>query len=392
MKKTFKRLIAFLCVMTMTMAMTGCSGAPTAGLKSAKDTLNVQICAEPATLDPAFGYGPGEFYPIPQLYDTLLDLTSDLELVPNICSSWEKKDDTTYVYQIRDNVKFSDGSAMTMEDVMFCLKRVIDPDVCARVSWMFVNVDSIEQTGDWEVTFKLTQPDSLFQYTLALDPGMIYSKAACEKAGSDFATASGGLVGSGPYVLDKWVAGMEIDMKLNENYWKGTDDIAIKKINFKIISDDSATVTAANSGEIDFITLLSGDYVSQVGSGFNLKKVESTEDRCFYFNCKQKYTDDVNVRKALACCFDRDTFMTSIYGDKYAACNGLLFGEKLYPDDSWKEFGANFEYNYEYNIDKAKEYLSKSAYPDGGFEITALVAANNGTEMKEAQMFQAAAS
>ncbi len=388
MGEMVRRIGAVMITAIMMFGLVGCSSGGDSkgtgtGDKKDKSTLNVQICAEPASLDPAFGYGPGEFYVIPQFYDTLFDLTSDLEMVPNICESWEQPDATTYVYKIRDDVKFSDGTPMTMDDVLYCVNRIIDPEAGARVSWMFVNVKSIEQTGDWEMTIKLTQPDSLFKYTLALDPGMIYKKEAFEKDGS--------LVGTGPYVLDDWISGMEIDAKLNENYWKGTDDIDIKNIVFKVITDDSATVTATNSGEVDLITLLSGDYISQVGDNMVLKVVESTEDRCLFFNCKQKYTDDVNVRKALACCYDREAFMDSAYADRYEKCNGLLFGEKLFPDDSWNDFGKNFKYNYEYNIDKAKEYLKQSAYPDGGFEIVALVAANNGTEMKEAQLLQEAA-
>lgn len=395
MKRLVKRIISMVCGGILVLGTCGCSSSngsansETSGAVS--DTLNVQICAEPASLDPAMDYAPGEFYTTPQICDTLLNLNSDLKLEPNICSEWEKVDELTYVYQIRDDVVFSDGSAMTMDDVVYCLKRIIDPEVGSMVSWMFINVDSIEQTGDWELTIKLSQPDSIFQYTLALAPGMIYSKKSCEEAGSKFGTVEGGIVGSGPYVLESWTSGMEIVMSINENYWRGIDDIDIKKIKFKVISDDSSVITAANAGEIDFITLLAGDYLNQLNSDFNIKQVHGTESRCFFFNCKQKYTGDANIRKALACCFDRNTFMTAVYGDMYDESTGLLFGEKLYPDDSWKEFADNFEYNYEYDIEKAKEYLAKSEYPDGGFEITALVAANNGTEMKEAQMFQAAA-
>lgn len=393
MKKMTKKMIALLCVAVLVISsLCACSsGSPETGTTTTH-TINVQICAEPSSLDPAMNYEPGTFYTTPQVCDTLLNLTSDLELEPNIASSWEKKDSTTYVYQIRDDVKFSDGSQMTIDDVVYCLERISDPDVGSMVSWMFTSVKSVKKTGDWEVTVELSQPDSLFQYTMALSPGMIYSKEACEKANGKFGTKEGGFVGSGPYVLDSWTSGTEIKLKLNENYWKGTDDIQVKQINFKIISDDTAVVTAANSGEIDFITLLAGDYLEQLDSAkYKTKTVSSAEDRALFFNCKQKYTSDVNVRKALASCYDRDSFMDSAYNGMYDKCTGLLFGEKLYPDDSWKEFAGQFAYNYEYNIDKAKEYLSASAYPNGGFEITALVAANNGTEMKEAQLFQAAA-
>lgn len=389
-KKSYKKIIKALCIAITMLGLVGCSGSG-ADEADKGEILKVQICAEPESLDPAMDYAPGEFYTTPQICDSLLNLTSDLEMEPNICSEWNKADDLTYVYKIRDDVTFSDGTKMTMDDVLYCINRIMNPEVGSKVSWMLTNVQSVEQTGDWEMTIKLSNPDSLFPYTMALAPGMIYSKSVCESVGGAFGTAEGGIIGTGPYVLDNWISGMEINMSINENYWKGTEDIDIKNLQFKIITDDSATVTAANAGEIDFITLLAGDYLEQVNKEFNLKVVESTEDRCFFFNCKQKYTGDVNVRRALACCFERDVFMDSLYQDRYTKCNGLLFGEKLYPDSSWETFASEFPYNHEYDLDKAKEYLAKSEYPDGGFEITALVSANNGTEMKEAQMFQEAA-
>ncbi|MDO4168003.1 MAG: ABC transporter substrate-binding protein [Eubacteriales bacterium] len=396
MKKIMKKCLSMLCIAALAVtSLCACSdGSSGTGDTAAKssDTLNVQICAEPSSLDPAMNYEPGTFYVTPQVCDTLLNLSSDLKLEPNIASSWEKKDNTTYVYQLRDDVTFSDGSQMTADDVVYCLQRIIDPDVGSMVSWMFNSVESIEKTGDWEVTVKLSQPDSLFQYTMALSPGMIYSKEACEKADGKFGTMEGGFVGSGPYVLDSWTSGTEIKMTSNDNYWNQKDDIQIKNINFKIISDDTAVVTATNAGEIDLVTLLAGDYLDQIDSSkFNTKVVHSAEARSLFFNCEQTYTNDVNVRKALASCYDRDAFMNSAYKGMYDPSTGLLFGEKLYPDDSWEEFAKQFQYNYQYNVEQAKEYLSASKYPDGGFEITALVAANNGTEMKEAQLFQAAA-
>ena len=97
----------------------------------------------------------------------LLAYDQDNKLVSKLAKSWEQVDDVTYKYEIRDDVKFSDGTQMTADDVVFSLNRIKDPSVASYLNWMYANVDSIEKTGDWEVTVKLSTPDALWQYVPA---------------------------------------------------------------------------------------------------------------------------------------------------------------------------------------------------------------------------------
>ena len=79
-----------------------------------------------------------------------------------------------------DDVTFSDGTPMTMDDVLFSVKRYQDPDLASYLLWMYDSVESIEQTGDWQFTVKLKQPDALWKHTFATTAGMIHSKAYVE--------------------------------------------------------------------------------------------------------------------------------------------------------------------------------------------------------------------
>ena len=117
---------------------------------ASRDTLNIALADEIVSLDPAYSYDNLTNQVVNQITQGLLYFDYSGQLQPQLCSSWEAKDATTYVYQIRDDVNFSDGTPMTMEDVLFSLNRHMDEEVASYLAWMYANVESIEQTGDWE--------------------------------------------------------------------------------------------------------------------------------------------------------------------------------------------------------------------------------------------------
>ena len=148
-KKIFSLIMAACVVMTA-----GCGGnASTQTAESTdtqtvssiadRDTLNIVLADEIVSLDPAYSYDNLTNQVVNQITQGLLYFDYSGQLQPQLCSSWEAVDSTTYVYQIRDDVCFSDGSPMTMEDVLFSLNRHMDEDVASYLAWMYANVDSI---------------------------------------------------------------------------------------------------------------------------------------------------------------------------------------------------------------------------------------------------------
>ena len=224
-KKIFSLIMAACVVMTA-----GCGGnASTQTAESTdtqtvssiadRDTLNIVLADEIVSLDPAYSYDNLTNQVVNQITQGLLYFDYSGQLQPQLCSSWEAVDSTTYVYQIRDDVCFSDGSPMTMEDVLFSLNRHMDEDVASYLAWMYANVDSIEQTGDWEITVHLSVPDAAWQYAFATTAGHIISKEYYEANAEQFGQPGVGVIGTGPYVLDSWTTGSEIKLTYNENYW-----------------------------------------------------------------------------------------------------------------------------------------------------------------------------
>ncbi|MBP3537046.1 MAG: ABC transporter substrate-binding protein, partial [Muribaculaceae bacterium] len=278
-------------------------------------------------------------------------------------------DDKTYVYEIRDDVTFSDGTPMTVDDVIFSMERNMGDGSDSYVAWMFDSVDSIEKTGDWEITVHLKNPDAIWQYVPATTGGAVISEAYYNEPKDNFGTASGGILATGAYKFDHWTNGSEIVLTENENYWDDSAPVDFKTIDYTIISEDTTRIAALKTGQIDFSVNVSVDMISQLSDAENLTldSVHAYRIDHLAFNTEKAPFNDVNVRKAIAYAIDAENLVNNIYGEYGQPGSGLLFGDALYTigsADDWQKFADTLD-NYSYNIEKAKECLAASAYPDG---------------------------
>lgn len=346
---------------------------------SGKDTLVVGLNSDITSLDPAYAYDHTTNQVVNQITEGLLTFDENGVMQPKLCKEWEAVDATTYVYQIRDDVTFSDGTPMTMDDVLFSVKRHMDPEVASYVAWFYDKVESIEQTGDWELTVKLSEPDASWQYAFATTAGHIISKAYYEEHADTFGTPEGGILGTGAYVFNSWVTGSEIVLDYNENYWAGeTPDV--KHIDFQIIEEETTRVTAMVNGQIDFTLDPPTELLSQLEESENVSLSEVPAWSVLYLamNCQKAPFDDVNVRKAISYAIDKDALYASMLTKEgTTANNSIPFSSSLYgaAADSWNTF-AESAVEYSGDIEKAKECLAASAYPDG-FDCTLYVNTNS---------------
>lgn len=332
-------------------------------------TLNVGLYSDIISLDSAFAYDFTTNPVVSQITEGLLYYDENNELQPYLCESWEEVDSTTYVYNIRSDVTFSDGTPMTMEDVLFSVNRYRDPELASYLLWMYDNVDTIEQTGDWQFTVKLTQPDALWKHTFATTAGMIHSKAYVESHPDDYGTAAGGVLGTGPYVYESWDVGNQITMSYNENWWnKEAGEPQIKNINFLIITEDTTRVLASTSGQIDINLSQPVDMLSDLeeAEGVSLVQIPSWGLEFLSFNCAKAPFDDVNVRRAIACAIDNQSLADNVVKEFGTLCNSMPVPESLFlfEQDAWMEYQETCE-DYDYDMERAKEFLAQSAYPDG---------------------------
>lgn len=343
-----------------------------------KTIFHVALSADLTSLDPTKNNDYNSNLAVNNLYDTVLRFSQDgTGIEPGLASSWEQPDELTYVFTIRDDVNFWDGNQMTVEDVIYSLKRHMNPDLASLYGSKMSDVDSIEKTGDWEMTVKLISPDTSFINVLATFTGAVVEKAYVEEKGESFGTPAGGTMGTGPFEFAEWSEGSQIVMKKNENYWNKDTEIIVDELVFNVIMDVTSTAVAMTSGQIDFINMPAVDVFEQIDSSgkARIKYSEGLMNGYISFNSSYGPFRDPYVRKAAASAIDGEAIAQAVQGEGYYTKSKALDYDPAIMGYETKEWAAlNEELDaYDYDLLKAKEYLAQSSYPDG-FECTMLVA------------------
>ena len=343
------------------------------------NTLTIALDSDIVALDPIYAYDFTTNTVVNQITEALLRFDVDNQLQPLLASSWEATDDVTYVYQIRSDVNFSDGTPMTMDDVLFSLGRNMDPEAGSYLSWLFDNVDSIEQTGEWELTVHLKEPSATWQYVPATTAGHVISKAYYEAHAGDFGTAEGGLLGTGPYVFESWASGQEVVLQKSGNYWDKTQDPVLDTLVYKIIQDDTTRVMALTTGEVDFTTSTPADMLDTLTANEALEVQDTATAAVTFlaFNTQRAPFDDVNVRKAITAAVDLNAIQDNIVRRAGQLGTCLPNSDVLFAADEagWQAYLAGADC-VTYDVEKAREYLAASAYPDG-FDCNMIISENS---------------
>lgn len=376
-KKRFAKILSLF--LMSVLLVTGCSSGGTTSsgggdAAAGKTTFIVGIDADIPTCDPIQCNAFTAELVVDSMYDTLLKFSQDgSQLEPCLAKSWEMKDKKTYVYQLRDDVKFWDGTPMTAEDVVYSMNRHLNPDLASLFGYLLASVKSIEKTGDYEVTVKLSEPDVSFQYAFATMAGAVVKKDFVEENGEQFGKSSVGTMATGPYKFKSWTEGNQIVLEKNADYWDKEANLMFETVEFNVIEDEASRAMALTSGQIDFMNTPTNDVMEQLKSSENVKVCykEGLQNTYIAFNCSRAPFDDVNARKAAAYAIDAAAIAKAVNGEgMYSDAGALDFDPNVmkYDTENWVNLQSQLD-AYTYNVEKAKEYLAKSKYRDG-FECT----------------------
>jgi len=368
-----KRTIAIFGVLAL--ALSGCAaegsdqGAPSlstddlavttpAGGELDLATWNLPF-GEPASLDPIKAYNYAENTVVANLCEGLMQLQPDYTVQPNLAESVDSPDASTWIYTIRQNVKFWDGEPMTTDDVMFSLGRQLDPNEGSYWAGDVVgNIASIDKTGDWEITVSLTRPDATFNSYMATPIGNVVEQAHRVAAGESYGTPSGGVMCTGPYSVGAWNQGQSISLERNDNYWNAKKVAKTKQVDISFIVDAAAISNALSTGAID------GSYDVPLGSIANL---ESATDGSLILGRSLQIIAiigtgngtfaDPAVRKALMLATDREAIAATVFeGTAEASASLVPNNAWSYADDIYKKGRASLTPTT-VDIDAAKEAL-----------------------------------
>ncbi|MFJ9565298.1 ABC transporter substrate-binding protein [Streptomyces fuscichromogenes] len=315
-----------LLLAVLALALAGCTGLPRADLGSTTlrstsdkatgplDSLVWDLPAgEPTTLDYQQAGDSSPYLVVSNLCDSLLRLNPDFSTSPALARSWDQPDSRTLVLHLRDDVRFWDGTALTSADVVYSLKRQLDPNAIA--SSFFGNVKSIDATGTHTVTIRFTRTDELFLKELATTAGTVVQARYAQRAGKKFGTAAGGLMCSGPFELASWKSGASIELKANPHYWDARYRAHARKVTLLFVTDTTALTQALASGAIDgtydvpnaALPSLKGSVAGQLYYGPSLKSVQVAPLQ------DKGIAAEPDIRRALSLAIDRTQLADTVY-------------------------------------------------------------------------------
>jgi peptide/nickel transport system substrate-binding protein len=265
------------------------------------------LASEPTSLDWVFAYNYAENEVLSNVCENLLRLTPSETIAPSLAASYTHPSPTTWVYEIRPGVKFSDGQPLQASDVVFSLQRQLDKKVGSYYAGWWANVKSVRQTGPMQVTVTLSEPDELFNSMMATPAGGIAEKAYVQKKGSAYGTPDGGVMCTGPFKLQSWEKGQRIVLTRNAGYWDTALTPRAEKVTFPFLNNQTTRVSALVSGQVDGTWEVPATSIGQLsraatGAMYYGKSMQSYDVIISSF---KGALGDVRVRRALMMALDR---------------------------------------------------------------------------------------
>ena len=303
-------------------------------------------------------------YYLTSFYDTLFEYNTDGEVVGVLAEDWSMSEDgKTYTFQIKQGVKFSDGSDLTAEDVAKSILAV--PVNLGQYNGSYGRLSTLIEDAvvadEYTVELHLTQPyyNTLRELCLANPFGIVSSEQFNEDltAKDTFRTAT---YGTGPYMYAGDNDGQIWNFVRNPNYWGEAPDV--DSFSIKYIPDNDAKILAMQNGEVDFLSgikNISAESFEQMEQteGFQAQADEKSLQTYYVgYNLSDPIFGDQTVREAISSAVDKDAIVESIYGGLYDKADTFFSRSLPYCDVE--------QTIYNFDLDHANQILDEAGYTD----------------------------
>ena len=401
------------------------AGSTAGGVNTAGFT--VQYGSNPETLDPALNSAIDGANTIITIFEPLLLINENNEVVGGQAESWETSEDgLTWTFTMRDGLKWSDGTDLNAKDFEYSFKRMVDPNTAAPYAETCLGmIDGFEEAAGFPdadgnptaepnpdalnvkasddgktLTIVLAYPCSYFDKMAAFAAMSPVQQATVEANGDSWCTSAETFVSNGPYMITDWTPSERIVLTKNPNYVGGWDNskIVSDTITLLLLEDSSAAFAAYNSGEAVLIKDVPTDEIPSLtkaedGGDFYVDTILGT----YYIsmNLQRDAFKDAKVRKALSLAIDRDyvanTIMQGTYEPAYNFVGPGIVDETGMFYDNANGGERYISDDYEANLEEAKSLLAEAGYSDGeGFPTITYSANDAGYHVPVAEYVQQA--
>jgi peptide/nickel transport system substrate-binding protein len=436
-KNKFYYLVSFSAVLFWFLLVSGCGkkdsdnmvalegGIKGGGTYIINETENIR------SLDPVGINDVVSHHVAHQIYDLLVDLDTNLHLVPGLAYRWDiSEDGLLYTFHLRKGVYFQDnacfpggeGREMNANDVKYSFDRILDPRTGSLGFDFYKNhvmgakefIDEVNKAtienrtpSITDVSGFLVTDDSTFQirlnkqfgpfiYYMCLGFAYVVPKEAVEKYGKDFFQNP---VGTGAFIFENWTPDLEINLKKNSKYWAkdefGNQLPYVERVKFRFIKDLSQQLLEFKNGNIDesyriptelFKAVVNDDKtLTPEYSKFILQRAPSLTIQYYGFLVSGRIFNNIKVRQALNYAIDREKIIKYVLNGQAAEPGNFGIVPPVMPNYNAKNIKG-----YSFDLEKAKQLMREAGYPEGkGFpEITLNINEGGGRNTQIAEAIQ----
>lgn len=319
-------------------------------------TLHLSISSNPSRINPILSTDSASSQITKWIFNALITYDKEGKIIPELCERYEFKDDTTLVFHLRKDVKWSDGVPFTAKDVLFTYETIISPKIFTPYASGFMHILHVKALDEFTVEVKYKYP-----YFKALEVWMMeilpYHKLKDEQ---ELMTSkfNQNPLGTGPYILEQFAISKDIVLKANSNYFIHKPNL--EKIIFHYLPDKSAEFLMLKSKQLDVGTLTPLQLERQIDEEFkkNYTIYEDIAHNFSYlgFNLENQKFKNPKVREALSLAIDRQELVDILYFGHGKVCSGPFLPGTGAFNDAVKA--------PKQDIQKAKQLLKEAGYDE----------------------------
>lgn len=342
------------------------------------------------SLDPAFARDIEVMWATNQLFDGLVELDSNMKVVPSIAQGWNiSEDGLTYTFRLRQDVRFhpspmfndTSGRKVIAADFVYSFNRLMDPVLASPATWIFSSIDftnhgGFEAPDDSTLIIHLNQAFQPFLGMLTMQYCNVVPKEVVEHYGADFREHP---IGSGPFKFAFWYENVALVFHKNKNYWMrdqyGTHVPYLDAVKIDFVKDMSVEFQGLLQGRYDFMSGIhtsfkdelldaQGNLTEAYASAISFQKTPfiKTDYLGIFLDPAMEITKgspllDVRVRQAISYAIDKNEMVKFLRNNTvFAAHKGFV--PPVLNNSSSETF-------YPYDPEKAMQLLSEAGFPGG---------------------------
>ena len=356
MKANFKKLLSLALALIMILALVACGGDPANNTTTNNNTGNQtddtdsgeeKLAAEqvfgfflnnePENLDPWVNNNGEASQIIAAVHEPMLRRDSEGGWIPGLMTDYQTNEDhTVHTLTLREGAKWSDGTDITVEDIVYSYQRALDPELGSAIAYRYFPILNAEAFYKGEVgadelgvkavddkTIEITtaEPCDFFVDMMTSAGFAPIQKAAGEKYGDLYGTDVDKVVSSGPFVLTEWTHKNSMVLEKNENYWDA-ENVKLERVDVTITADTNTLTGMYQSGELG-VMRVSNDMLD-VYAGENIVTNSRMKVTFIEFNPNNEFLSNKNIREAFSIAFNRTLMAEQIMGNGDLAAYGLV--------------------------------------------------------------------